>query len=55
LEKVDSAKLSVRKLQASAYTEQRRRGSVEQYVLVTIVSLLYLSMLIWWVIAGGGR
>jgi hypothetical protein len=55
LEKVDIAKLSVRKVQASGYTEQRRRGSVEQYVLVTIVSLLYLSMLVWWVIAGGGR
>jgi hypothetical protein len=55
LEKVDPAKLPMRKVQAREQRDERRHGCVEQYVLVTIVSLLYLSMLAWWLMAGGGR
>jgi hypothetical protein len=55
LEKVDSSKLPLRKMRTHGYIEEQRRGSVEQYVLLTVVSLLYLSMLGWWLMAGGGR
>ena len=55
LEKVDIAKLPIRKVQAHKPREERQRGLVEQYILVTIVSLLYLSLLIWGLMAGGGR
>jgi hypothetical protein len=55
LEKVDIAKLPTRKVQGHEHGEERQHGFVEQYVLVTIVSLLYLSMLVWWLMAGGGR
>ena len=46
LEKVPIAKVPVRKV--------RGRGSVEQYVLVTIFGSLYLVMLAW-LIASAGR
>ena len=55
LEKVDDAKLPLRKVQAHGYMEEPRRRSVEQFVLVTVVSLLYLIMLGWWLVAGGGQ
>ena len=55
LENVDLATLPARKVWAHRYMEGQRRGSVEQYVLLTIVTLLYLIMLGWWLMAGGGR
>lgn len=55
LENVDIATLPVRKVWAHWYIEERRRGSVEPYVLGTIVTSLYLIMLVWCLMAGGGR
>lgn len=55
LDKVEIAKVPARKVQAHEYGEGRGRGSAEQYVLLTFVSLLYLIMLVWWLIAGVGR
>lgn len=56
LEKVAiPTKAPVRNGQAHEHREEPRHGFVEHYVLVAIVSLLYLSMLVWWLIAGGAR
>jgi hypothetical protein len=55
LENVDLATLPACKLWAHRYINGQCRGFVEQYVLVTSVTLLYLTMLVWWLMAGRGR
>jgi len=53
LEKVSITSVSVRKVRLH---ERRRNGhGAEQFALVTIVSLIYLVMLVLDVIAGAGR
>jgi hypothetical protein len=55
LESVDLTTLPLRKVRGHQYIEEWRRGSVEHYVLLTTVTLLYLIMLVWWSTVGGGR
>jgi hypothetical protein len=55
LQKVQIAKVPVRKVAVQEYRQDHGRGSAEHFVLVTFTILLYLIMLAWWLIAGVGR